>query len=481
MPSSRPSAASWLTKRSRKACGALLCALFCSFAAPLASAFVYDTRDAARWPGPTIPVVVQLGAAPIVLQDGSANYDRTVERALALWNQQMGAAQFTWTESARTGPPERDGVTTLSFETAIYGQDLGASTLAITLIRNSGARMQETDIAFNSRRKWDSFVGTLDGQKSEDLHRVALHELGHALGLDHPDQYGQILSAIMNSRVSDVFELQQDDIDGLRSLYGAPATPPPASGNGRLANISTRVRVGTAERVMIGGFIIRDAPKKLLLRALGPSLPLADTLRDPVIELHDDRGAIVAANNDWRETQAQEIRDSTLPPSNDAEAALVVTLAPGAYTAIVSGNHETSGLGLVEIYDLTPGSGRLANISTRGHVDTGNNVMIAGFIIVGPQSKTVVVRALGPSLRSALPSALGDTALELRNGNGDLLTAASGCPGCAGSPDYAGLAPSDPAESAIIQRLVPGNFTAILRSPTGMNGIGLVEVYDVSP
>jgi hypothetical protein len=348
-------------------------------------------------------------------------------------------------------------------------------------MRSSGSRMIEADVAFNSRVRWDSFFGSLEGQVPDDIHRVGLHELGHVLGLDHPNQAGQSVTAIMNSRVNDLDRLQQDDIAGARSLYSIPANPPPLDRNGRLANISTRGRVGTNDNVLIAGFVVADAPKRVLIRALGPSLPLADTLADPVMTLHDNSGAVIASNNNWRDTQPQEIAATGISPSRDSEAAILVTLSPGAFTAIVSGAGGSSGGALVEVYDLTPESGRLTNISTRGHVGTDDNVIIGGFVIDGPEPKRVAVRGLGPSLRASVPGVLPNTALELRNGNGALLASNAGWQNGSSEVANYGLAPSDPAESAIVYELVPGSFTVILKSPTGATGIGLIEVYDVLP
>ena len=304
-----------------------------------------------------------------------------------------------------------------------------------------------------------------------------MHELGHVLGLDHPDQARQTVTAIMNARVSDLDRLQADDVSGARSLYGTPPNAPALERDGRLANISTRGRVGTGDYVMIAGFVVADAPKRVMIRALGPSLPLSDTLADPVLRLHDATGRVIAANSNWRDSQLQEIAGTGIPPSHDAEAALLVTLGPGAFTAIVSGTDSTSGRALVEVYDFAPESGRLTNISTRGYVGTGDDVLIGGFVISGPEAKGVAVRGLGPSLRSSVPGVLPDTSLELYNGNNQPLIAASGWPQGATHP----LAPPDPAESAIFYGLVPGSFTAILKSPSGATGIGLIEVYDTAP
>ena len=197
--------------------------------------------------------------------------------------------------------------------------------------------------------------------------------------------------------------------------------------------------------------------------------------------MHNSEGQQIAANNDWREAQPAAIQATTIAPTHDREAAILATLPPGSYTAVVVGNGAASGTALVEVYDLSRATGRLANISTRGEVGAAENVMIGGFIISGPQSKRVIVRGLGPSLASSLPGALADPSLELRNADGALLASntrwQSAWDGGFGM-SYRGIAPQDPAESAISYHLVPGNFTVILKSASGSTGIGLIEIYD---
>ncbi len=189
----------------------------------------------------------------------------------------------------------------------------------------------------------------------------------------------------------------------------------------RLLNISTRDDVETGEKALIGGFITTGAaPKKVLLRALGPSLAsmnVSGPLADPLLELHEPDGTVIT-NDNWKDTQEEEIIDTGIPPTDDRESAIVATLNSGAYTAVVRGAGDTSGVALVEIYDLDaqPAASQVANISSRGFVQTGDNVMIGGFI-VGPSyfvGAPVVVRALGPSLAdSGVMDALQDPTLEL--------------------------------------------------------------------
>lgn len=122
--------------------------------------------------------------------------------------------------------------------------------------------------------------------------------------------------------------------------------------NSTLANISTRGLVQTGENVMIGGFIVLDQSEKVIVRAIGPSLPVSGALQDPVLELHNENGAVLQMNDNWRSDQEAEIKATTVPPKDDRESAIVRTLTPGKYTAIVRGVKETSGVALVEVFAL---------------------------------------------------------------------------------------------------------------------------------
>ncbi len=168
-----------------------------------------------------------------------------------------------------------------------------------------------------------------------------------------------------------------------------------------LGNISTRLSVGTGDNVLIGGFIVTGTQaKKVIVRGIGPSLPITGVLADPLLELHDSTGATIASNDNWVDSpNKQAIIDSTIPPTNDKEPAILMTLDPGAYTAIVRGVNDTTGIALIEVYDLASAvDSKLANISTRGFVQTGDDVMIGGLIIFSDSARNVIVRAIGPSL-----------------------------------------------------------------------------------
>ena len=268
------------------------------------------------------------------------------------------------------------------------------------------------------------------------------------------------------------------------------ATPSPTPPTQAL-NLSTRLHVQTGDNAGIGGFIITgNAPKNLLFRGIGPSLtPLGVTgaLANPTLDLRGPDGTRILANNDWRETQEAEIQATGIPPTNDLEAAIVQTLNPGSYTIILRGMGLTTGIGLVEIYDLdhVPVS-KLANISTRAFVETGGGIVIAGFIVGGASgSDQMVLRGIGPSLTGlGIRNALADPNLQLRDGNGALLMSNNNWqddPAQAAALTNAGLAPSNQLESGIVAALSPGAYTALLSGTNNGVGVGLVEVYDLGP
>jgi hypothetical protein len=241
---------------------------------------------------------------------------------------------------------------------------------------------------------------------------------------------------------------------------------------------------------MIGGFIITgSAPKEVIIRGIGPSLQsagLQDLVADPTLRLFGPTGSQFAFNDNWEETQRAAILASNLAPQHPLESAIVATLNPGAYTASVSGTNATTGVGLVEIYDLNqPGQSKLANISTRGVVRTGDNVMIGGFILGGTSAvpSKVVVRAVGPSLAQAgLNAPLANPTLLLVNSSGDAIGFNDNWQddsAQAAELQALSLAPQNAAESAIVATLPPGLYTAVVSGTSGGTGIGLVEVYHV--
>jgi FtsP/CotA-like multicopper oxidase with cupredoxin domain len=266
---------------------------------------------------------------------------------------------------------------------------------------------------------------------------------------------------------------------------GATPTPIPAS---QTINLSTRMRVQTGDNVGIGGFIITGStPKHMLLRAIGPSLTgsgIPGALADPVLELHGPGAFATITNDNWRDTQEAEIQATGIPPTSNLESAIDATLAPGNYTAIVKGKNNTSGVALVEVYDLHQSVGKLANISTRALVSTGSDIVIAGFILGNNGGNDrIAVRSLGPSLAAAgLSNVLADPVLELRDSNGVLRASNNDWqddPAQAAELTAAGLAPTNPLESGIVPTLPPGPYTALLAGSNNGTGVGVVEVYDL--
>jgi hypothetical protein len=254
---------------------------------------------------------------------------------------------------------------------------------------------------------------------------------------------------------------------------------------GDLGNLSTRGPVGRGDDVLIGGIIVTgNTPKRVILRATGGPLNIngttgAGVLQDPILHLHDSSGNVLQSNDDWRYGPELEIEASTLAPNGDYDSAIVATLDPGNYTAVVHGYAHSTGIALVEVYDPAPASGsRLAEVSTRGSVRTGDDILIGGFIVLNSATK-VLLRAIGPELTAfGISNALANPTLELRDENAALIEA---------NDDWksdnqqaindTAAAPKDDRESAIVRSVVPGAYTALVRGKADTTGIALVEIY----
>ena len=269
------------------------------------------------------------------------------------------------------------------------------------------------------------------------------------------------------------------------------ATPSPPPAGNTLLNISTRARAATGDNVLIGGFIVGNGggAKRVIVRAIGPSLigaGLPNALADPSLALFDSSGELLASNNDWiSSSQSQEIIETGLAPTDGKESALIAVLAPGAYTAIVTGIEGAQNIALVEVYDLEAANPeQLLNISTRGLVDTGDGVMIAGSIIGGTLPETLVVRGLGPSLGGGpapISDALADPTLSLVDSQGTTISSNDNWQDSqAAELSALGLAPGEPLEAALLITLPPGSYTAILSDLQGTAGVGLLEIYNVT-
>ena len=268
-------------------------------------------------------------------------------------------------------------------------------------------------------------------------------------------------------------------------------TPTPGVTGEALLNISTRARAQTGQNVLIGGFILGNGggSKTIVVRALGPSLSaqgVSSPLLNPSLQLIDQSGQLIASNDDWMSNaNEQAIVDSGLAPTDPNESAILVSLGPGDYTAVVNGVDGTTGnIALVEVYDLDSiDPPNLLNISTRSFVDTGQAEMIAGLIVGGTSGQVVVVRGLGPSLASdAIANPLSDPTITIYNSFGTAISTNDNWQDDPSSTDVqnAGLAPTNPLESAVLLQLTPGDYTAVLSGVNGATGVGLVEIYNVT-
>jgi hypothetical protein len=279
--------------------------------------------------------------------------------------------------------------------------------------------------------------------------------------------------------------------DGTGSVSGncgAVAAPPPVgSSTPHLGNISTRGQVGTGNNVMIGGFIIGGSVSKTVaIVATGPSLAAAgitNPLANPMLQLvRSSDQAVIATNDNWgTAANAAQLQAAGFAPSNPLEAAILVTLPPGAYTTIVTGVNGTTGVGIVAVYEVDHPEVPLTNISTRGQVLTGNDVMIGGFVIQGSGPQTVAVIAYGPSLAAnGITNPLANPTMTLVRSSDQAVIATNdnwGSAPNAAQIQAAGLAPSNPLESAILMTLSPGAYTVIVSGAGGGTGVGIIAVY----
>ena len=453
------------------------------------STFAFTTHTD-RWTlNRTVVMHLSLGGGP--LQDGFPSFDDSAADALRMWNQVLSHMQFSGRVASPLPPEADDYNNSVFFARDVYGEAFGNNVLAVTLTSRRGDITVEADVIFNDAVAWDSYRGARQSE-AEDFHRVALHEFGHSLGLGHPDEAGQTVTAIMNSRISSVETLQSDDISGARRIYdaGPPYRSIPSST--KLVNLSTRGFVGTGDNVLIGGFVVQGPdPMTVILRAIGGSLPgqrVNNPLNDPLIQLRNANGTLVAESDDWVDSpDAETIASYRLDPSNSLESAIFRTLGPGNYTALVrsfdNGDGQLNGNALVELFDVNATGGRAKNISTRGQVLTGDQVMIAGFIIGGSQPKEVVLRAIGPSLLdSNVPGALLDPTIDVFNSAGAFVTSNDNWEAdpSAERVRTLNLAPRRMAESALARVFPAGTYTVIVRGANSSTGIGLVEAYEIS-
>ncbi len=561
------------------------------------------------WPAGDIVMHLQLGQPPSPLIDGATDWNAVAQAALDEWNAQIVRARFTSVPNSTAEIRRGNRTNNVAFRADIYGTAFDSRTLAVTIGASSTSTglFTEQDVLFNSNLTWNSYRGSLRAG-SPDLRRVALHEFGHVLGLDHPDEAEPVqnVAAIMNSTISSLESLQTDDVNGIRVLYAAgtgvlpvitaqpqsrtvrvgesftlavnvgagsaPLTyswffraagtttlqrfslaegpsytigsvqaadageysvgvtspsggtavstaavltvqPVATSQDTLLTNLSTRAVVGTGSDVMIAGFVVGGTTSKnIFIRAAGPALAgfgVAGALANPTLRLVNGSGATVAENDDWDAAGAGTPLVAAANrlggfafPRGSRDAAILTTLVPGSYTAVVSGVGNTGGIALVEAYDAdvdlaTSRTRRLVNIATRGRVTGGDNLLIAGLVVTGPGPRTFLIRAIGPTLGRApfnLAGAMLDPFLRIYRGatllreNDDWDTPASAQTALREAATKVGafalmetrdLVLRSGLDSAMLITLEPGSYTAQVSGFEGSTGIALVEIYEV--
>jgi hypothetical protein len=359
----------------------------------------------------------------------------------------------------------------------------------------SAARKYQLNIESNfATEVWNyernqSVFSPICGSIYEDAPLNYLLDYAFVGGFEAPAQFAEILG--LDADGNKIFHYQYPTTSCNTAFNSFPLhledTKFPAI-QPRALNVSTRGLVGSGDQSLIGGFIVAGADsQQVLLRGLGPSLAssgLSGPVEDPVLTLYDGSGAVIATNDDWQDDpSAGEISAAGLAPQDPGEPATIQTLEPGAYTFVVTGKNGNSGIGLVEAYDLSPSlDSRLANLSTRGFVGTGDDVLIGGFILGEVEKNTVVIRALGPSLTSAgLAEPLADPTLAVYNKDG---VAIANNDNWMDGPHSAQLKqnklqPSDSAEAAAVLTLAAGAYTTVVTGAGDSTGIGLLEVYDL--
>lgn len=460
-----------MSAASRRAAAAVLLGTLSALLAPTLRAYALI---GGAWPTGNIPLQLQLDATvpaglTLPLMDGSTSWDAVAESAMNDWNAALVGerCQLTAATSTSTAATQGDGINSVFFSKTVYGQSFGNQTLAVTLVDDTdsdgvpGVRIHEADLIVNAGRDWDSYRGTLRTSPL-DLRRVLLHEMGHVLGLDHPDTANppQTVTAIMNSTISDVQSIQSDDRAGLAALYGTPLVTPTVTT--QPANQTATVTGSAAFTLGINGGAA-PPPGNLLsytwyFRATGATaFERLFTIDAPSL----DFGSVQPSD-----AGAYYVEITTPDRTVDSDPATLTT------------NPVTTSANTV-----------LLNVSTRGMVDSGSGSLIAGFVVTGTHSKTILLRAVGPTLANyGVSGTLPDPVLTLTNSahatlatspaiwDQDSTTAAT----LRDTMSRVGAfpLPAGSRDAAILATLPPGGYTATVSSASGASGTVLVEVYD---
>ena len=332
-----------------------------------------------------------------------------------------------------------------------------------------------------------SVTSPICGGVYEDAPNNYLVDYAYVGGFGADGQFAELLG--LNATGTKVFHYQYPTLNCNEAFNATPLHLDQISFPAiepRPLNLSTRALIGSGDQVLIAGFIVTGPEDKAMaFRVLGPSLAnsgIFDPVLDPMLIVYDASGAIIAANDDWGSgASGQELIALGLAPNDSAEPGVIETLSPGAYTVVAAGKDQTEGVGLIEAYDISPAAGaKLANISSRGVVGRGDDVLIAGFIVGETASATIIVRAIGPSLGSILNGALADPSLGIYDSNGVLLAANNNWQDDPNmfTIEQNGLSPTNDAEAATLLYASPGAYSVVVSGVDGGSGIALVELFD---
>jgi|GEM_PF-6813682 len=397
------------------------------------------------------------------------------------YNQNLSSTPFILASGAPFSDPQAAAAIMAIINHGLLYPQFGIMQWGLNATSNNGFFINKL-IQDNASDRATGFqlTGASDGSVGGDLKGTLEQALdaGVGLGADWIEIYA---ADAMNSAYAPLLASIDSELNVLPGPTPTPSpTPPPPPKY--LLNISTRVDVQSGDSAMIGGFIISgNANKNIVIRALGPSLAaqgVQTVLADPVLELHNAAGEIIASNDNWIPL-IPNVLPVDLNPSDPSESVIAVSLSPGIYTAVLQGVNGSVGNALCELYDLEPGDSSVLNISTRGNVGSGDDVMIGGFIVGGTDPQSVIIRGIGPSLAAAgVTGALADPILELHNSDGSLIFLNDNWRSDQEDQIIATrVPPTDNKESAIVATLNPGAYTAIVRGAGDTTGVALVEVY----